>query len=199
MANANTPFGLRPKRYLTGTPWNGQATLYHIPASDTNAYAIGDPVVRAAAGSDANGVPTVVLATPGSGITGVVISAGGTVPGGMMADPENLNRTIIPATKSKAYYILVCDDPNVVFEVQEVAGGTQLAAADVGLNANLVAGSNNGFMSGWMLNNATEATTATLDVKLLNLAQRRDNEFGAYAKWDVLINNHTYRGGVAGI
>lgn len=198
MANANTPFGLRPKRYLSGAPWNGQASLYHIPSSDSNAYAIGDPVVHAGT-SDAAGVPACVLATPGSGITGVIVSAGGTVAGGMLADPTNLNTTVIPATKTKGYYVLVCDDPNVIFEVQEIGTGTALAAANVGLNANLVAGTNNGYMSGWLLTNTTEATTSSLDVKLLGLAQRRDNEFGAYAKWDVLINNHTYRAGITGV
>lgn len=198
MPNANTPFGLRPKRYQNGSPWNGQATLYHIPAANGSAFAIGDPVVLSGS-ADANGVPSIALATPGSGITGVVISAGGTTPGGMMADPENLNRTVVPATKTKAYYVLVVDDPNVIFEVQEIGTGTPLTAAEVGLNANLVAGNNNGFMSGWLLTNTTEATTATLDVKLLNLAQRRDNEYGPFAKWDVLINNHTFRAGVAGV
>lgn len=199
MPNTNTPFGLRPKRYLNGTPWNGQAQLYHIASGDTNAYAIGDPVVRNGS-ADANGVPTVVLATPGSGITGVVVSAGGSAAGGVMADPQNLNTTVIPSAKGgRAYYILVCDDPSVIFEVQEVGTGTFLTAAEVGLNANLVAGTNNGFMSGWMLTNTTEATTATLDVKILQLAQRRDNELGAFAKWDVMINNHTYRTGITGI
>jgi hypothetical protein len=199
MPNTNTPFGLRPKSYIKGAPWNGQARMYFIPASNTSAFAIGDPVVVAAAGGDAAGVPGIVLATPGSGITGVVVSAGGPKFAGMAADPLNLNTTVIPATKTRDYYVMVCDDPDVIFEVQEVAGGTQLAAADVGLNANLVAGTNNGYMSGWQLTNSTEATTATLDVKLLGLAQRPGNEFGAWAKWDVLINNHTFRGGVTGV
>lgn len=197
MPNTNTPFGLRPKRYQSGAPWNGQATLYHIPSGDTNAYAIGDVVVNSGS-ADANGVPSVVLATPGSGITGVVVSAGGVTPGGMMADPVNLNTTVIPATKTKAYYVLVCDDPSVIFEVQEIGTGTALTAAEVGLNANLVAGTNNGFMSGWLLTNTTEATTATLDVRLLGLSRLPDNNYGAFAKWEVKINNHVFSAGVAG-
>ena len=46
----------------------------------------------------------------------------------------------------------------------------------------------------------TEASTVTLDVKLLGLSQRNpNNAFGAYAVWNVLINNHKYRGGSTGV
>ena len=197
MANNNAPAGLVPVGYLNGASWNGQGRRYHIPSSDTNAYAIGDPVTLNGTG-DAAGVPGVVLMTPGSGMVGVIVSAGGTA-GGMYADPTNLNTTVIPATKTKAYYVMVCDDPAVLFEVQEIGTGTALAATDIGLNCNLVAGTNSGYMSGWQLTNTTEATTATLDVQLLGLRQTPNNDFGAYAKWLVRINNHRYSAGVAGV
>lgn len=191
MANANTPMGLAPVAYLDGSPWNGQARRYCIPQADTNAYAIGDPVTLAGS-ADANGVATVVLMTPGSGMLGAIVSAGGLTYGGMSADPTNLNTTVIPATKTKDYYVMVCDSPAVIYEVQEIGTGTALAATEVGLNANLVAGTNSGYMSGWLLTNTTEATTVGLDVKLLGLAQRPGNAFGAYAKWNVIVNNHVY-------
>lgn len=198
MANSNTPFGLRPHSYLSGAPWNGQARVYCIPnTDDTYAYAIGDPV-ELAGGADANGVPTVVLATAGSGITGVIVSMGGTKYGAAHCDPADLNTTVIPATKTKDYYVMVVDDPAVLFEVQEIGTGTALAAADIGLNANLVAGNNNGYCSGWLLTNTTEATTSTLDVQLMGLVQRPGNVFGAYAKWLVRINNHSYNAGITG-
>ena len=198
MPNTNAPAGLSPVGYLNGSPWNGQARRYHIPASDTNAYSIGDPVTIAGTG-DANGVASVVLGTPGSGLVGVILSMGGDRFGGPLVDPNNLNTTVIPATKTKAYYVMVCDDPNVLYEVQEINTGTQLAAADIGLNTNLVSGVNSGFLSGWRLANASKATTATLDVKLLGLRQFPGNEFGAHAKWVVKINNHSFSAGVAGV
>ena len=198
MANSNTPFGLRPHGYLNGSPWNGQARVYCIPnTDDTNAYAIGDPV-ELAGGADAAGVPTVTLATAGSGITGVIVSMGGTKYGSGHYDPADLNTTVIPATKSKDYYVMVCDDPHVLFEVQEIGTGTALAAAAVGLNCNLVAGTNNGYVSGWLLTNTTEADTSTLDVQLMSLVQRPGNAFGAYAKWVVRINNNSYNAGITG-
>jgi hypothetical protein len=198
MANANTPFGLRPVEYLSGAPWNFQVRRYYIPSADANAYAIGDPVTLAGS-ADSAGVASVVLATPGSGMIGPIVGMGGLKYGGPSVDPTNLNTTVIPATKTQAYYVLVADDPNIIFEVQEIGTGTPLTAAEVSLNCNLVAGANSGFVSGWLLTNTTEAVTATLDVKLLGLSQKSNNAFGAYAKWLVLINNHLYRGGVAGV
>jgi hypothetical protein len=200
MANINAPAGLSPTQYLNGTPWNGQARLYCILSDNGSAYAIGDPVTLGGSGDD-NGVPNVVLATAGTGnvVTGVIVSAGGTQNGGMLADPTNLNTTIIPATKTKNYYVMVADDPNILFEIQEGGAGAALTKADLGNNFNLKSGTNSGYLSGWVLDNATAATTATLQLKLLGLVQSRDNAFGTYAKWLVKINNHTFGAGVAGL
>lgn len=197
MPNIDSAFGLKPVEYLGGSPWNGAARTYVIPQADTNAYAIGDPVVLAGS-ANARGVATVVLATPGSAITGVIVGTGALGYGSSFADPGNLNTTVIPATKTKDYFVLVVDDPNVLFEVQEVSGGTALTAAAVGLNANLVAAANNGYVSGWELDNSTEATTNTLDVQIMGLVQRHGNDIGEHAKWLVRINNHSYRPGSTG-
>lgn len=199
MPNPNAPFGLSPVEYLSGAKWNGQVRRYYIPSSDANAYAIGDPVTLAGS-ADTRGIASVVLATPGSGMIGPIVGMGGLQYGGMSGDPTNLNTTVIPATKTKAYYVLVADDPNIIFEAQEIGTGTALAATDTGLNVNMVAAANSGYLSSWVLTNTTEATTNTLDCKLLGLSQRNpNNAFGAYAIWNVLINNHLYRGGVTGV
>lgn len=194
MANADTPFGLRPLEYLNGSPYNGKSRMYRIPNTDTNAYAIGDPVALVGS-ADAAGVADVILGTAGSAVCGVIVGTRGTKYGAAVVDPAGLDTTVIPGTKTKSYYVLVADDPNIVFEVQEVSGGTALTSAAVGLNANLVAGTNNGYSSGWEVDNSTEATTATLNVKLLGLVQRSNNAFGEHAKWLVTINNHQFKGG----
>lgn len=198
MANVDRPSGLSPVRFLSGASYNGQANLYYIPSSDGNAFAIGDPVASAGS-ADSNGVASVTLATAGTGnpVRGVIVGWG--TKEGLMADPANLDSLIIPATKTKAYYVMVADDPNVIFEIQEVSGGTALTAAEVGLNANLVAGTNNGYVSGWEVNNSGEAVTATLQVRLLGLARRSDNAFGEHAKWLVKINNHELAAGTVGL
>jgi hypothetical protein len=199
MANANAPFGLSPVEYLNGSKWNGQVRRYYIPSTDGNAYAIGDPVTIGG-GADARGIASVVLATPGSAMLGPIVGMGGLQYGGPSVDPTNLNTTVIPATKTKAYYVLVADDPNIIFEAQEIGTGTALTAAECGLNVNMVAATNSGYLSSWVLTNTTEATTVTLDCKLLGLSQRNpNNAFGAYAVWNVLINNHCYRAGALGL
>ena len=95
----------------------------------------------------------------------------------------------------------MADDPNIIFEVQEIGTGTFLTSAAIGLNCDLVAGvpATGVKYSGWQLDNSTEATTSTLNMKLLGLARRSDNAFGQYAKWLCLINNHLYRGGITGV
>jgi len=198
MPNPNKPQGLLPVSHLLGANWTGAMNVYYIASTDVNAFAIGDPVASSGS-ADSNGVPGITLATAGTGnaIRGVIMGFGRYET--LMANPANLDSNIIPATKLNAYYALVMDDPFAIFEVQEIGTGTYLTADEVGLNANLSAGTNNGYVSGWLLNNSGEGTGATLQVRLLGLSRRSDNAFGQYAKWRVLINNHELKVGAAGI
>lgn len=199
MANANRATGLSPVKHLLTGEYNGQANIYYIAAADTNGYAIGDPVASSGDG-DSNGVPGITVATAGTGnaIRGVILGLG-TSEGGIF-NPNNLNSTVRPATaQATGWYALVADDPNIIFEVQEVGTGTALTSAAIGLNANLSSAANNGFVSGWQLNNAGTAVTNTLQVRLLGLSRRADNAFGYYAKWLVKINNHELSAGTAGV
>ena len=196
MANANKPQGLAPVSHVLGIPWNQGCHVYYIPSSNNSAFAIGDPVASGG-GGDTNGVPSIAIGVAGAALRGAIVGFGRYE--SLMADPSNLDSNVIPATKTHDYYALVADDPFIIFEVQEIGTGTQLTAAEIGLNANLVAGANNGYVSGWLLTNTTEATTATLNCKLLGLSRRSDNAFGAYAKWLVTINNHEFKAGTDGV
>lgn len=182
MANANTPFGLKPIREAGSAPFNGGLTMYYHPASDSNALYIGDPVKKAGS-ADAAGVPTITIGAASGALTGAVV---GFVPDGVV-DMAGYGAA------STAFYVLVADDPNQEFEVQEDAVGGALAAADVGLNADIVSGSGNSYtkLSGWQLDTSTKATTNTLPLKILGFVQKPDNAIGANAKVRVRINNHT--------
>lgn len=200
MANVSKPTGLTPKRYLGGADWDGKVNFYSIDSGDGNAYATGDPVALSGTGST-GGIPGVTLGTAGNTIVGVIVSAGGVNPGGgPYLDPNNLNTVKIPATKTQNYYVAVVDDPQVIFEIQEVNG--PLAVTDIGLNANFQynapANAVNAY-SGVLLNATGKATTSTLNLKIIRLVQRIDNALGAFAKWEVLINNHAYRAGITGV
>jgi hypothetical protein len=207
MANANKPFGLRPVRKLGASDWDGRGNVYSIPTSDaTSTYRIGD-VVRLNGSGDALGVPGIVKTvagdggTLGQGAVGVVIGVG-TNRYGPYIDANNLATLVVPVTKLVVYYALVADDPNLIFEVQEANAGTALTAAAIGLNANLTitaAQAGSAPLSNTVLDNATEAVTVGLDVKLIGLSQVQDNAYGLAAKWQVIINSHAYRAAITGI
>jgi hypothetical protein len=197
MANAIRPSGLSPVKSLNGAPWNGQANVYYIAPADTNAYAIGDPVVSSGSG-DSNGIPGITLAAATGAIRGVIVGLGTNA--NLIANPHNLDQTIRPSgANASPYYALVVDDPNVIFAVQEPGTGTALTAAAIGFNVNLVVGTNNGFVSGWTINNTGAATTSTLQMKLLGLVQAQNNAFGNGATWLTLINVHELKAGTAGV
>ena len=191
MANANRPSGFSPVQYLNGSPWNGQARIYSIAAAYATALYIGDPV-KSSGTADANGVPGIVLGATTGALRGVIVGLGSAE--GLIANPKNLDITYRPAAaQSTDWYAMVVDDPDVLFEVQEHANGTALAATEIGLNTISVIGTGSGFVSGWEVASATDATpatTATLQLKLMGLVRRQQNAFGAYAKHLVKINVH---------
>lgn len=192
MANADTPFGLKPVRHRSGAPYTGSGTVYSVAAGDGTAIMVGDLVTNAGTAQTINGVvyQDVVRSATGDVFQGVVI--------GVLPDTQDSLKYRAASTQR---LLLVEDNPDLLFEIQEVSGGTPLAAADIGLNANVVvaAGSTVTGLSGMELNNATEATTNTLDVKILGFVNRVDNEIGEHAKWLVALNRHRFANQVAGV
>jgi hypothetical protein len=192
MANADTPFGLRPVRYRSGAPYNGAVNHYSTAAGDSTAIFIGDPVKLSGTSQTISGnvYLDVDQAATGDVVCGVVVG-------------------VLPVTRDSLIYraastqriLLVADDPTLEFEIQEVSGGTALAANDAGMNADFVVGtgSTTTGLSGVELNNATEATTNTLDLQIVGFVNRADNAIGEHAKWLVRINRHQYSNQVAGI
>ena len=94
-------------------------------------------------------------------------------------------------------YIMVVDDPNVIFEVQ--ASTNAITYTDVGLNANFraTAGNTTTGNSGMDLDVATLATTATLPLKVVGFPSRANNVVGTdpfLSVW-VKINNHQLASG----
>ena len=192
MANANTKFGLRPVRDVNGRPYSGSVNLYAVPATDGTALYLGDPVKLGGTGEIVNDSTyvDVTRAATGDVCLGAVV--------GVFADTRD---SLIYRAASTLRLVFVADDPNALFEIQESAGGTALTANDIGLNADFVVGSGSADTgrSGVELNNATEATTNTLDLKIVGLVNRPDNAIGENAKWLVRINRHQYANQVAGI
>lgn len=213
--NPSKPAGLSPIKSISGTPWNSVANPYYIAPGDTNAYYPGDLVKLQTAGDPATGLSGITLGTAGATAIGVVVAVGlsaqlaGGGFGGPYINPNNLGLTYRPSgAQSAAYYALVVDDPNIIYEIQEGGAGTNLTQAAAGNNANIVyaAPAAGVSVSGTTLNNASVATTATLNLRILCLAQRADNHFvtnpatgGGGQKWWVMINNHQFSSGTTGV
>jgi hypothetical protein len=180
MANANRPTGLSPVS-IYGAPYAGQGNIYAVAANYGTAIAIGDPVASLG-GASPDGYPLVGLAAAGTAIRGVVVGIGRSPT--VLANWGNLDTTVRPASAGYVGYLLVADDPNIVFEIQQA----DTVNADIGDNADLVAGANNGYVSGYTL--SSTVGTATAQCRILGLVNRPDNEFGDYAKVLVRINEH---------
>lgn len=190
MANVDRPRGLVPVQHISGGSWNGKTNMYLMTGASGAAY-IGDLVKlggtagtagQTVNGIDVEGMPTIAQAAAGDGGIGVVV--------GFLPLQTNLETKY--RVNSTDRIALVCDDPGVIYEIQEVSGGTALTADEVGLNANVVVGSGNTTtgLSGMELNNSGENTTADLDLRIMGLVKRPDNAIGEHAKWLVMISTH---------
>lgn len=195
MANVDAPFGLKPIRHLNGNPWNGVVKRVYFPAGDGTAAFVGDAVILNGS-ADTEGVcPTVIRATVGADnpIYGVVVAF----------EPDPTNLQLLYRVASTARYAYVCCDPDVVFAIQD-DGVVTLTAADVGLNAVLIAthsGSTTTGKSGLELNSSNVAATANFQLLILSKWDSPNNELGARAIWEVVISRHQLRpiAGVLGI
>lgn len=192
MANADIPSGAKPVRMLSGAPYSGNLRTFSTAAGDATALYKGDFVKLAGTGQTINGVVylDVTRAATGDVIAGAV----------MGVIPATRDSTIYRAA-STATLVTVEVGADVLYEMQEVNSGTALAVNDLGLNVDFVvaAGSATTGWSGTTINNATEATTNTLDLKLVDFVNRADNEIGAAAKWLVAVNRSQWSNQVAGI
>jgi hypothetical protein len=183
MANTSRINGFRPVKHVTGAPYNGQANIYAVLASDATALFVGDPV-KLDGSAHTNGVASVTKAGTTDQVLGVVV---GIVPakmdpvtGAMSSGSISLDTPQYRAASTFAY-VLVCDAPDMIYEVEQATGSNAsytFLVADIGLNAGhtTVAGSTTTGASGAALDMAGKATTATLPWKILGAVQRPDNE-----------------------
>lgn len=206
MPNVSRPTGYRPVKHVNGSPFNGQATVYVLLASDATACAVGD-LVDISGAADANGIPAITRATSATGpFMGAIV---GFLPAG--TDPVNgtlqtgntdqTNSGFRPASTLR--YALVADATDIVFEAQ--ASGTFTYATSPGLNANTTttaATANGGAgLSNMQVDMTSAAVTATLGLKILGASRRMDQDLAdtSNVKVEVMINQHRKNQGIAGV
>ncbi len=203
MANSDRPNGAIPTGTLSGSPWQDSVQAFVLDGSHS-AIAIGDLVqmtvdgyldIYAAGETSFIGVmvgkevaaPTTVLGKRGEHF----LSADSPVLSGAAVNQSAANATDI---------ILVCTAPDAVFEMQEDGDSDPLELADVGANVEIINGgiSSTTGISGMELDSSSHSATNTLPFRLLELAQRPDNEYvsggQAWTRWLVTPANHFYKG-----
>lgn len=194
MANTDAAFGFRPVN-RSGSPYNGATRRVAFASGDSTATFIGDAVKIAGSGQSDNegSYPTVAQAAAGDPVLGVVVS--------FEADPAtSLEDQYRKASTSRYAHIVMAED--AYFEVQADDAGSTLAAADIGLNADFVVGSGSTTtgMSAMELDTSTKATTATLDLQIVEIVPRADNEVGAAnQKVIVRFNDWQQKAGRTGV
>jgi hypothetical protein len=199
LANNVNPNGFSPAKSIIGANFNGATNAYYIPSSDGSAYYVGD-IVKTVAGGDANGVPQIQKAVGTDTVRGVIVSvlAAPPLPYTTFQGPAlSLENIFAPATKTKAYYVLVADDPNQIFQIQDdgLNPGTTIATAcNKNCSFTIAAPAGNGQLSGTVINSASIATTNTLNGKIMGLVLAPNNAYGAYARWYVKFNLHELNG-----
>lgn len=200
MNSVNAAFGFRPTRTMSGAPANETMNPYPIASAYNTAIYTGDPVTMLSDG-------TIGIGVAGSPCLGIFAGVNYQV----TAPQANGNSFIFspywPASQAvktgTIAYANIIDSPDMVFEVQEsdASGnaGTPLALADVNLNVNFLIRAGNAAtgQSQSTINNASENTTPTLNMKILGLAPFPSgvNPVGNFAVWLVTWNNHLFKGG----
>jgi len=185
--NTNAPRGLKPVRYMDGSPYTGKTNVYNIASTYNTAIGENDPVAVLSDG-------TIGIGVAGSQCRGVLRGVEYTNTSGAFIQSNNwvASTAAKTGTTIKAF---VADDPTLLFDVQETNGssaaGTALALADRNLNINFVIGApGTDGVSTTSINNTTENTTATLNLKIVNLSDYPGNAVGSYANWLCTWNTH---------
>jgi hypothetical protein len=189
VANTSKIAGFRPVKHVTGAPYNGQCNSYTLLAADGTAVYVGDAVkLSGTADSGYGDKPSITLAAAGDAIIGIVV--------GFAPLYTDLNITGQARAASTLRTALVCDAPDMIFEV-ETSNGTP-GIVDVGLNLNHAVGtpSASAARSGATVDMGTKAATAALTFKLVGFVARDDNDpAAASAKVLVKVNNHQLSSG----
>jgi hypothetical protein len=189
MANIDAAFGLRPIAKVGSAPGGTTGTTkYSIGDNQGTAIFTGDPVKYKNDG-------TVEVATASDPLLGVFM-------GCFYTDPTTGKptfRNYFPASLSPGDAIaFVADDPDQMFVVQQDSVGSNLVAADLNLNANLIfgAGSTTTGVSGVEIDSSTGAATATHQVRLIDFYDIPSNDATANnSELVIKINNHSLNGG----
>lgn len=201
MASIASPYGLKPVNLIGGQVYAGSTREIKLSTNNSAAIYNGDIVQLSAAGN-----PAAISSTPTAGTTAGIV---GVCLGARFVNPTTKQATwsqYLPANAITGgyteVYVIVADDPDLVFQVQGTAAFGTLtngAAGAVGKNAALgfgTAGSTTTGNSGVNLvvgaNGGSLANTATLAMRIVGVVP--GTELDTYPEILVKFNfgTHSY-------
>lgn len=202
MANTYSAFGMKPVK-------NGvvRTTEYYLGTGDSNTYAIGTPMALA---TSSNSSTTINGKTSLAGQYKAAVKAtgGDTGSGGSLLIGSIIGFDTVPTDVLGAYsgyrpasqerVVSIADHPDQLFEIQV----TGMTAADIGKNANITIAAPDATtkVDGSYLT-ATFATTATFQVRVIDVKTEIGNEVGASNTQVAIvrINKHGLADGSVGV
>ena len=210
MANTSRINGFKPVKHLNGSPYNGQANIYEVPAGEAVPVFVGDlvklsdsaategyPAVEAVVGASAQ-----VAAVPVVGaVVGIINAKLDPVDGKMTGGSISLDTPVYRPASTKQF-VLVADSPDLIFEAEADAS---VALAAVGLNADVGASAHTlplatGNSPMYVYSTTAPTASATRPLQILGIVKRPDNETAtAYNKVLVKITTHAYGNAIAGV
>lgn len=191
-AAVDGPFGFQPWEKVI------EAHLYSVVTSNATSFFVGDPVKQAG----------IALLTPHHGyLMQVVQHAAGAASLGVGVvigcyDHKMKPLGYIPASTTGnstiAGYVMVADNVDQLYIVQEDGGSGCITADNVGLNVdavNVASGSVNTFLSGFEIDGHTAASTATLAFKIVGVHPEdtpvsASTTTGTHCRFIVKMNTH---------
>lgn len=188
MANVNAPNGFTPVRHATGGEIRA-AGGYRIENAKAINLGTGDIVVNTGTGNELGAAVNGV-----SGAAAVGVFAGckyQDAKGNIVYSPNWVSGTVTKGSAGAEAFVY--DDPQIVFEVQASAG---FAAANPGQFAGIVATAPDAATGRSKQALDSADISGTLDnLKILGLAPRAGNEYGNYARVEVLLAFHARNSG----
>jgi len=202
--NVTRPSGFKPLRYLSGADWNGQSQTYAFSSSNSAACYKYDLVIFDSSNRTApltDWMPALPFVA--SAAADVTTAAQRGVVVGFLPEPEfSMSGTaslgLMYRVGSTNRWANVVDDPSVIFEAEEEAGGYTSASNNFigkAIGTDYVAGSTVTGVSKATIKSSDSQTAAVRPFKVLRFVPRPDN-FGfaaadnpTYAKYEILPFN----------
>lgn len=182
MSNVNAPMGFVPVCDANGRRYVGKGNRYYKGTAANTRICKGDRVV-AVASHDPLGNREIVKAAAGSPCTGVVV--------GFEVDTTNLHKLCYEATDTG--YLMVEDDPNILYRIQEDSDGGALAIITaVGEYIDSITNLDGDQQTGLSKLQLDSSTLGSgVACRIARLDNSPDNAVGTYAKWLVQMNQST--------